>query len=288
MPHKIALLTDSTCDIPDELLEQYHITVIPQIVIWGEQTCRDRVDISPGEFYRRLESEEDLPSTTQPAPADFERVYREAFEEGAEEIVILTISREMSGTYQLARKVGKEMEHPIHVVDSRGPTLSLGWQVLAAARAREAGGSSREMINAARDVRRRLSQVVLLDSLSFLHRGGRIGTAQRLLGSVLNIKPLVKINHNLGIVEDAGQARTRKRGINLLIDLFVEGLHRETSLRIGVLHGDAEDEARQVARRLEERFHPRELIVNITGPVLGVNTGPRALAICGYSEEPLN
>jgi DegV family protein with EDD domain len=286
--HRVALLTDSTCDIPQELIHKYQITVIPQMVIWGEETYQDRVDISPREFYRRLESENDLPSTTQPSPGTFERYYQEAREKGAEEVVILTVSSALSGTYQLAKKVGAEMNFPVHVVDSRGPTMSLGWQVLAAARERERGGVVEDMLRVVEQTRQKLSQVVLLDSLKFLHRGGRIGTAKRLLGSVLNIKPLVKINHEEGGVEAAGQTRTREKGMEMLIERFLEGVHSAASLRIAVLHGNAEQEAQNIMQRLKDMYHPVEILSNITGPVLGVNTGPRALAICGYSEEPLS
>lgn len=166
--------------------------------------------------------------------------------------------------------------------------MSLGWQVLAAARERERGGMVEDMLRVVEQTRQKLSQVVLLDSLKFLHRGGRIGTAKRLLGSVLNIKPLVKINHEEGVVEAAGQTRTREKGIEMLIERFLEGVHSAASLRIAVLHGNVEQEAQEIIQHLKDRYNPREILSNITGPVLGVNTGPRALALCGYSEEPLS
>jgi DegV family protein with EDD domain len=284
MPDKIALITDSTCDIPQELIDQYDIIILPQIVIWGEETLRDRVEITPKEFYRRLETDEQLPSTTQPSPGDFQDIYQQAIDQGAEEIVILTVSSEMSGTYELAKQVGDQMEVPVHVIDSKGPTMSLGWQVLAAARARERGADAEEMIAAAEQVRKNLVQIVLLDSLKFLQRGGRIGNATRLIGSVLRIKPLVEINHQKGVVEEAGKARTRKRAIEQMINRFFEQIGSIEKLHIAVLHGDALEEAKTIAERIREEYNPVELLINITGPVLGVNTGPGALALCGYAE----
>jgi DegV family protein with EDD domain len=284
MSDKIALITDSTCDIPQELIDQYNIIILPQIVIWGEETLRDRVDITPKEFYRRLETDEELPSTTQPSPGDFQAIYQQAIDQGAEEIVILTVSSEMSGTYQLAKQVGDKMEVPVHVIDSKGPTMSLGWQVLAAARTREQGGTVDEIIAAAEQVRESLVQIVLLDSLKFLQRGGRIGNATRLIGSVLRIKPLVEIDHQEGVVEEAGKARTRKRAIEQMINRFFEQIGSIEKLHIAVLHGDALEEAKTITERIREEYNPVELLINITGPVLGVNTGPGALALCGYAE----
>ncbi len=284
MSHKIALITDSTCDIPQDLIEEYDIIVLPQIVIWGEETLRDRVDITPKEFYRRLETDDQLPSTTQPSPGGFRAIYQQAIDQGAEEIVILTVSSEMSGTYELAKQVGDQMEVPVYVIDSQGPTMSLGWQVLAAARARERGADAEGMIAAAEQVRENLVQIVLLDSLKFLQRGGRIGNATRLIGSVLRIKPLVEINHQEGIVEEAGRARTRKRAIEQMINRFFEQIGSIEKLHIAVLHGDALEEAKAIADRIREEYNPVELLINITGPVLGVNTGPGALALCGYAE----
>ena len=279
----IALMTDSTCDIPEDLIQQYNIIVIPQVVIWGEQIYRDRVDITPEAFYERLTKDTILPSTTLPSPAEFERVYKKAIAEGAREIIIFTVSSAMSGTFHAAKQIGERIEVPVHVIDSKGPTMSLGWQVLAAARGREAGANVQEMIAAADQVREKLVQIVCLDTLEYLHRGGRIGTATKFLGSLLDIKPLVQINHQTGTVEPAGQARTRKKSIEVLIERFFEQVQTGKPIHVAVLHGNALDEAQTIAERIGQTYAPKELLINITGPVLGINTGPRALALCGYT-----
>jgi DegV family protein with EDD domain len=198
---------------------------------------------------------------------------------------MMTVSSAMSGTYQLAEQVGKQMDVPVHVVDSKGPTMSLGWQVLAAARIRELGGGAAKMIAAADSVRAKLVQIVCLDTLEYLHRGGRIGNATRFIGSLLDIKPLVQINHRTGLVESSGQARTRKKSIEVLVSRFFEQLALDKPKRVAVLHGNALFEAQALAEQIRNKFHPVELLVNITGPVLGIHTGPRALALCGYTEE---
>jgi DegV family protein with EDD domain len=190
----------------------------------------------------------------------------------------------MSGTYQLAKQIGEQMSVPVHVTDSKGPTMSLGWQVLAAARAREAGSAIEGMIAAAERVRQKLVQIVCLDTLEYLHRGGRIGSATKFIGSMLDLKPLIQINHRSGLVEPAGRARTRKRSIETLVELFFEGLDRSKPMHIAVLHGDALEEAQTLVERIRQEYSPAELLLNITGPVLGINTGPRALALCGYTD----
>jgi DegV family protein with EDD domain len=285
MSASIALITDSTCDIPQTLIDQYGITVIPQIVVWGENLLRDRVDISPEEFYRRLEKDSHKPTSTQPGPGDFEKTYREAIARDAREIVIMTVSSMMSGTYALAEQVGRQMKVPVYVVDSKGPTMSLGWQVLAAARCREAGGSAMEMVATAAKVRSKMVQIVCLDTLEYLQRGGRIGMATRLIGTLLNLKPLVQINHETGLVEASGQARTRRKSIETLQARFFDGIEAGKPLHVAVLHGDALPEAEELAERIQQEYAPKELLINITGPVLGIHTGPRALALCGYTEE---
>ena len=285
MINPTALITDSTCDLPQAMVDEYGITVIPQYVVWGDEILRDRIDLTPEDFYKRLVQDSVWPTSTQPGPADFEKVYREAIANGAKEIVVLTVSSSMSGTFQLAGQVGKQMEVPVHVVDSKGPTLSLGWQVLAAARVRKLGGDAPNMIHAAARVREKLVQIVCLDTLEYLHRGGRIGSATRFIGSLLDIKPLVQINHKTGLVESCGQARTRKKSIETLVSRFFEQLSPDKPKRVAVLHGDALPEAQALAERIKKDYNPLELLVNITGPVLGIHTGPRALALCGYTEE---
>jgi DegV family protein with EDD domain len=285
MTYQTALITDSTCDIPQTMIDHYGITVIPLVVVWGNEQLRDRVDLTPEDFYKRLERDPVWPTSALPSPIEFERVYHDAITKGAKEIVVITVSSGMSGTFQLAQQLGEQMSVPVHVVDSKGPTFSLGWQVLAAARSREAGGEATRMIEAAANVRDKLVQIVCLDTLEYLHRGGRIGSATRFIGSLLDIKPLVQINHKTGLVESCGQAHTRKKSIETLVSHFFEQLAPNKPKRVAVLHGNALSEAQILADRIKKEYNPLELLVNITGPVLGIHTGPRALALCGYTED---
>ena len=282
---KIALITDSTCDIPDHLIEKYDITVVPSLVIWGDEALRDRVDIQPEEFYRRLEVDPVFPTTSHPTPQDFCMAYDEAMQKGAGEIVVITVSSAMSGTIGAARQAGETIDIPVHVVDSKGPTMTVGWQVLAAARAREAGGDAQAMVKAADRARATMVQFVCLDTLEYLHKGGRIGSATKFIGTMLRIKPLVHINHQTGQVEPGKRVRTRRKALEALYEEFFEHLDTRKTMRIAVLHGDALQDAEAIAARIEREFSPAELLVNVTGPVLGVHTGPRAVALVGYTED---
>ncbi|MFW6115652.1 MAG: DegV family protein [Chloroflexota bacterium] len=282
--HRVALITDSTCDIPPHLIEEYGIIVVPLYVIWSDKTFRDRVDIQPQAFYRRLTEDPEYPTTSHPAPDGFLVTYQEALQAGAEEVVAITLSSELSGAFDAAQQAAAAIDKPVHVFDSKGTTMGLGWQVLAAARAREAGGDAAAMIEAADEVRKRVILEVSLNTLEYLHKGGRIGGATRFIGSLLDIKPLVYVDHETGRVEAGARVRTRKRGLDTLYRRFFEQVDTDREMHIAVMHGDAPEDAERIADRIRREHSPAELLVAITGPVLGVHTGPRAIALGGYAE----
>jgi DegV family protein with EDD domain len=280
--HRIALITDSTCDVPRELIERYDIIVVPMHLIWGDEMFRDRVDIAPETFYRRLAEDAEYPTTAHPTPEEFLAAYRNVIQAGAEEIVVIAISSEQSGAFQSASQAGTMIDHAVHVFDSRSNTMGLGWQVLAAARARESGAAPSGMIQAGDGVRQNLAHYVFLDTMEYLYKGGRIGGATRLIGSLLDIKPLVYVDRDTGRVEAAARIRTRKRGLETLYRRFFEQIDTRKTMHVAVMHGDAPEDAKEIADRIEREYSPTELLVGITGPVLGVHTGPRAIALCGY------
>ena len=280
----IAIITDSTCDIPPELIAKYAIQVVPQIVIWGNQDFRDRVSLQPQEFYEKLQKEAVRPTSAAATIQDFEFAYQNALQNGAVEALVLTVSAAMSGTYQNALNAIERTSLKAQAVDSRGPTMSLGWQVLAAARCREAGGDLEDMVSATNNVRGTLAQIVGMDTIDYLQRGGRIGGAAKWVGSLLQVRPVVAINHSTGLVEPAGLARTHSKMVEMVYQKFFEKMKRAGRLHIAVLHGNAIDEAEQLAERIRQEYEPAELLINITGPVLGINTGPNAIALCGYIE----
>ncbi len=281
----IGIITDSTCDIPEELVDQHGIKIVPQYIIWGDQQYKDRLELSPLEFYQRLETDKNRPTTSQASILDFKSIYEAQNQRGLSELIVLTVSSAMSGTFQMAKEAAKLVNFPVSVVDSKGPTMSLGWQVLAAARARETGADVETILEIIEQVRKRLVQFVALDTLEYLQKGGRIGGAVKWVGGLLHVKPLISINHETGLVEPVSLARTHKSLVENMYKKFFEKLDVSKKLHIAVLHGNALDKAEELAARIQSEYNPVELIINITGPVLGINTGPGALALCGYYED---
>lgn len=282
----IALITDSTCDLPSHWIEQYQISVLPYVMIWDGKEYRDRVTIQPEEFYARLSSSSTLPTTAQASREEFVALFRQVREAGAEAALVVLVNGRFSGSLASARLAAGEVDFPVAVHDSRSTSMGLGWQVLAAARAREAGGGLREMVAAAEKVREQVQVCACLDTLEYVYRGGRIGNAQRLLGTLLHTRPVIYVDHSTGMVEADGMALSRRRSIEKMVRCFFEKMPPGGKLHVAVMHGMAEDEARQLEARIREEFAPQELFVHLTGPILGLNTGPGALALCGYGDDP--
>ena len=281
----IGIVTDSTCDIPEELINQYGITIVPLYIIWGSHEYKDRFEMSPLEFYQRLKTDPNRPTTSQPTVIDFEATYEDLNERGFSELIVLTISGAMSGTFQMAKEAANLVSFPVSVIDAKGPTMTLGWQVLAAAQARDMGDDVKTIIEKVSQVRKRMVQFVAMDTLEYLEKGGRIGGAVKWAGGLLQVKPLISINHETGLVEPVSLARTQKSLVENMYRKFFKRLDLSKKLHIAVLHGNALDKAEELAARIQKDHNPAELIINMTGPVLGVNTGPDALALCGYYED---
>ncbi len=284
MAYRVALVTDSTCDIPAEWVKQYDIFIVPLTIVFGDQAYLDREELTAEEFYRRLPAEKYHPTTSQPAPGVFLAAYRRAAAEGAEQILTITISSAMSGTFESARQAAQESPIPVTVLDSKNNSMGLGWQVVAAARKREAGGDLDEMAAAALAVRDRVVYYISLDTIEYLTRGGRMGDAARFLNSFLQIKPLINVKPETGTVGASLPARSRKSAIEGLYKEFFRKIQSTANLHITVLHNDALEEAQALAERVIAEFSPEELFVSIVSPALGVHTGPRAIALCGYAE----
>ncbi len=190
----------------------------------------------------------------------------------------------MSGTYTSACKAAELMDIPVHVLDSRANSMSLGWQVLAAARAREKGVDLAAMIAAADAARSSMVLLITLDTLEYLHKGGRIGGASHFIGNLLNLKPQITVNHQSGQVDGGRRSRTRKKALADLYEDFFSQIDGAKDFRVAVLHNAAPDEALQIVERIKKEYQPLEILTSIVSPVLGVHTGPRAVAICGYTE----
>ena len=284
MTHRIALVTDSTSDIPAEWVRQYEITIVPLTIIFGNEQYLEGVEISAEEFYARLPKDPNHPTTSQPTPDAFLDAYRTLAAGGAEEILTITISSAMSGTIESARQAAQGCGIPVHVLDGKSNSMGLGWQVIAAARAREAGGGLDAMLAAAEHARQNMAYYISLDTIEYLSKGGRISEAARFLNSVLQIKPMIYVKRDTGNVGASMPARSRKSAIEGMYKEFFRNIDTRKPMHITVLHNAALQEAQDLAERIQREYAPKEMFISIVSPVLGVHTGPRALALCGYSE----
>jgi DegV family protein with EDD domain len=284
MAQQIALITDSTCDIPEEWRKKYDITVVPSIIIFGEKQYVDGIEMTAEQFYEQLPKEKVHPTTSHPTPAAFLQAYMDAIKKGAKQILTIVVAAAMSGTMAAAQEAARLIEVPVHIMDSCSNSMGLGWQVIAAARAREEGGTLTDMVAAAEHVREKMVYFVSLNTLEYLSKGGRIGDAIRLVESVLTIKPLVFVKRENGTVGVSMPARSRKQAIEGLQREFFKSVNVKFPMHIAVLHNNALDEAKTLAQKVMETYKPKELITTIVTPILGVHTGPQAIALCGYSE----
>jgi len=261
-------------------MEELGITVVPLYIRFGEEVHRDRVTISEDEFYKRLEHPKIHPITSQPGPQDFLEVYNK-LAAGADGIISVVISTKLSGTYNSAM-MAKDMVVkgcPIEVVDSLSVTGGLGITTLLAARMAKAGESLENITREVKAAVPRTHLFALFDTLKYLLLGGRIGKAKALLGSILNIKPLLSLKE--GEVVPVGQIRTRVKGIDKLVE-FCQGYKNIQDLV--VVHATTPDEAVTLADRLSPVFDRKRMVMSRLGPALGVHMGPGAL-IVSFREE---
>ncbi len=271
----VKIVTDSTADLPVLLAQELGITVVPVYVRFGQKVYRDRVDISETEFYQKLVESPVHPTTSQPSPADFADVYKKLSRE-ADEIVSIQVTSKLSGTYNSALQGRElaEMGHPIEVVDSLSISMGLGLIAIAAAKAAIAGESLQAVMEEIRQCIPCIRLLGVFDTLKYLLLGGRIGKAKALLGSVLNVKPLLTMRD--GELLPAGLARTRSKGIDRLFDLVKNALNIQ---ELAIVHSTTPDEAGSLKERIASIFDRERIHIARLGPALGVHGGPGALIL---------
>jgi len=280
---KVAIVTDSTAYIPQSLTGQYPITVIPQVLVWGPETLRDGVDIQPVEFYTRLAKTTVMPSTSQASPADFEKVFRSLLAQGYE-VLAITLSSVLSGTMDSAIQAKAALEgQPIELFDSQTTAMAMGFQVLAAAKAAARGASLAECKAVAEAARGRTGVIITFETLEFLHRGGRIGGAQRYLASALNIKPILELTG--GVLEPVEKVRTRRKALARLVELLGERTGGQKPMRISCLHANSRQDAEYLLEQVKSTYQVIEGTVTDVSPVIGTHAGPGTVGICWMVED---
>lgn len=275
--NKVFIVTDSTAYLPQEYIDELPIKVVPLTVNWDGETYRDGVDIKPDEFYTRLGKSSTLPTTSQATVKDFTDVYKPLLEEGCS-ILTLPISSGISGTVNSAFQA-KEMfpGAPIEVMDTKLVSMALGFQVLAAARAAKEGASLQEVKDIAIKAYDHIGVYFVVDTLKYLHAGGRIGGAKRLLGTALKIKPVLEIRD--GKIEAVKSVITFGKALDAMIDLIDKDVLGKTPIRISVFHALADEAAQKLLERTVKHFNAVEGIMSYVSPVVGSHVGPGTISI---------
>jgi len=276
---KIAVVTDSTTYMPPELAKKHNISVAPQVLIWGDQTYKDGVDIQSGEFFTRLKTAKVMPTTSQVAVVSFQEIFQDLVNKDFEVLAVL-VSSKLSGTVQSAVQA-KELMGPagdkINIVDSQSVAMALGFQAIAVARAIEAGASLKEAIALAEKSHEYTGVFFAVDTLEFLHRGGRIGGAQRFIGSALNLKPILAIQD--GRVEGIERIRTKSKAHDRVLELCIEKVNRRSPVRLASLHANAADDAKALLVKAEQALKPIESVFAEVSPTVGTHAGPGTVGL---------
>ena len=276
----IKIVTDSTCDLPSELIKLHNITVIPMFIIVGEQEYRDGIDLSRQEFYERLPQFHPSPTTAAPGPDIFRQVYERLASEGATEILSIHISIKLSGTVDISRQAARETSVvPVTVFDSRQLSLGTGFEVLTAAKAAAQGKSILEIIEMLNDQIFRTHVFAALDTLEFLRRSRRMNSAISRLGELLQIKPLLKMFDGNPTAE---RVRTRKKALKRLFELLKEAGPFE---QVAILHSHAADQARTLLDGIKPPLPDGNILFEEITPVLGAHIGPGVIGFACISQK---
>jgi DegV family protein with EDD domain len=272
-----AIITDSLASIPPDLLKKYNIETALQILIWGEETLLDGVDITAKQFYERLATADVMPTTSQATVGAFVKLFDPHVAKGTPILAIL-VSDELSGTIQSAETAkGEFPDATIEIVDSKAVSMAQGYQVLAAARAASEGKSFDEVVELARRAADHVGVLFVVDTLEFLHRGGRIGGAKKLLGTALSLKPVLQLQN--GAVEPLENVRTKSKAKARILDLVEERLDGKSRVRLAALHANAEDEAQALLESMLQRCDAVETHMTLVSPVIGTHAGPGTVGI---------
>jgi DegV family protein with EDD domain len=277
----ITIVADSSAFIPEEILTGLSVEIIPLWLIWEGESYRDGVDIDPPTFYKRLRTAKNLPTSSQPTVQEFVDLYRKL---GTENDIIINVlvSSKISGTIENARAaIGQLPGQEIYLIDTLSSSMGHGLIVLAAARAATEGKPVAEVLTAAEEIRKKINFIFVVDTLEYLHKGGRIGGAKRFFGTALSVKPLLEFRD--GLIQPLEQVRTKKKAVSRMLDIAQERLGGKKMAGASVVDIDSTEEGDLVAQMVIERFSPTEIIRSGVSPVVGTHVGPGAIGFAFYS-----
>lgn len=282
--NKIAFVTDSVASIPAEYVQRYNIHVVPNIVIWSGKEYRDGVDITPSELFARLKTDKELPTTAPVEPHVYKEVFASLLGDGFDILGIFqssTMTRTFSSAQTAKELLGVDN---ITLLDSRTGNMAVGWPLILAARAAEKGASLTECEALAREGLANTGVIATVDSLEHLQRSGRIGWAQRYMGSLLNVKPIMEIAD--GQIVPTGQVRTRRKSLVELTEMTVARVNGRLPLHLWVGHNNALDDARTLMDMIQEHLEIDEPVIGEGSPIGGILFGPGALSVSFMAGVP--
>ena len=286
---KVAVITDSCASIPENIIKSLNIRVVAYYIHRGQEVLRDLVTIQREDLLRWLPSAKELPTTASPGPGDYVSAYEKAAdEEGADEIISIHMTSKGSGAYQaakIAQTMLKERRSSlkIEVIGTLNVSLCQGWMVIEAARAALSGVRLEGIVEKVKKMIPVSRMIQTADTLRYLYMGGRIGQAQRLLGSILNIKPLIGMVE--GVIVPLGQARSRLKAYQMMAELVEKQVGRQAKIKIAYVHFGAREELEKIKILVEERLTCVETLIAELSPALGVHTGPGTAGLCYYPVE---
>ena len=284
---KVAVITDSTCCLPTELVEKYDISLVPIYIVYKDKSYRDGVDISPGEVYTIMRRRKDLPTTSTPSAGDFLDAYREASQK-AESILCITLTSLQSKVFEaatVAKEQAKEVspKTTIEVLDSRAVAGALGFIVLEAARAADRGADLTQVGNVARTMMGKVCLLAMVDTLYYLARTGRIARAAAWAGSLLDMKPVVEHIPAIGETMPVARPRTKAKAVQIMLKLMAEKVGNRT-VHVIVHHADELEDGEKLKAEIRARFKCAELYLTEFTPAMGIHAGPGVLAISFYAD----
>jgi len=279
---KLAVLTDSTASIPENILQELNIHTVAYYIHRGQEVLRDLVTIQRQEFLDWLVTARVLPTTASPGPGDYLEAYRELADQGSQEIVSIHMTSKGSGAYQaasVAQSMLQEQRPELHVevIDTRNVSLCQGWMAIEAARAALAGLKLDEVVERVKNMIPVTCMIQTADTLKYLYMGGRIGKAKHLVGTLLNIKPLIGMND--GVIVPLGTARSRAQAYQMMVDRVEEAVGKG-KIRIAYVHAGARQEVEKIKQMVETRLDAVESLVAELSPALAVHTGPGTAGLC--------
>ncbi|MFZ5918063.1 MAG: DegV family protein [Chloroflexota bacterium] len=283
---QVAVVTDSAASIPDSIIEELDIHWVAYYIHRGQEVLRDLVTVQRAEFFEWLPTARELPTTASPGPGDYLTVYEALAQQGTREVISIHMTSVGSGAYQAAKAAqamaAERLPHVrIEVIDTRNVSMCHGWMVIEAARAAMAGQSLDQIVALVNRMIPITHMVQTADTLRYLYMGGRIGKAKHLVGTLLNIKPLIGMED--GVIVPLGQARSRKGAYRKMVEMIEAAAGHMGKIKIAYVHAAAREEAEKIRAMVEERLTCVESIVAELSPVLGVHTGPGTAGVCFFA-----